>query len=50
MRANDSFCKTEESLLKNHPLYENRGDDVIYRLMKEIEELKQTTAEVESKS
>lgn len=31
--------KTEESPLKNHPLYENRGDDLVYRLQKQIEEL-----------
>ena len=36
----NNSCKIEESPLKNHPLYENRGDDVIYRLKKEIEELK----------
>jgi hypothetical protein len=40
---NNSF-KTEESPLKNHPLYENRGDDLIYRLEKQIEELKQELA------
>jgi len=50
MRANDSFYKTEESLLKNHPLYENRGDDVIYRLMKEIEELKQKLSQTSIES
>lgn len=50
MRANDSSCKTEESLLKNHPLYENRGDDVIYRLMKEIEELKQKLSQTTTES
>ena len=50
MRASDSFCKTEESLLKNHPLYENRGDDVINRLMKEIEELKQKLSQTTTES
>jgi hypothetical protein len=40
---NNSF-KTEESPIKNHPLYENRGDDLIYRLEKQIEELKQELA------
>jgi hypothetical protein len=42
MESNSS--KTEESPLKNHPLYENRGDDLIYRLEKQIEELKQELA------
>ena len=50
MRASDSFYKTEESLLKNHPLYENRGDDVINRLMKEIEELKQKLSQTSIES
>ena len=50
MRANDSFYRTEESLLKNHPLYENRGDDVINRLMKEIEELKQKLSQTTTES
>ena len=50
MRANDSFYRTEESLLKNHPLYENRGDDVINRLMKEIEELKQKLSQTSIES
>ena len=36
----NNSSKTDESPLKNHPLYENRGDDLVYRLQKEIEELK----------
>ena len=36
----NNSSKTEESSLKNHPLYENKGDDLVYRLQKEIEELK----------
>jgi hypothetical protein len=38
MESNSS--KTDESPLKNHPLYGNRGDDLVYKLQKEIEELK----------
>jgi hypothetical protein len=36
----NNSSKTEESPLKNHPLYENRGDDLVFRLQKEIEQLK----------
>jgi len=36
----NNFSKTDESPLKNHPLYENRGDDLVYKLQKEIQELK----------
>lgn len=36
----NNSSKTDESPLKNHPLYENKGDDLVYRLQKEIEELK----------
>jgi len=32
--------KINESPLKNHPLYENKGDDLVYKLQKQIEELK----------
>jgi hypothetical protein len=35
----NNSSKTDESPLKNHPLYENRGDDLVYRLQKQIEEL-----------
>ena len=35
----NNSSKPDESPLKNHPLYENRGDDLVYRLQKEIEEL-----------
>lgn len=37
----NNSCKTEESPLKNHPLYENKGDDLVYKLQKDIEELKE---------
>jgi hypothetical protein len=46
---NNSF-KTDESPLKNHPLYENRGDDLVYRLQKEIEELKLELSKIKSES
>lgn len=36
----NSSSKTDDSPLKNHPLYENRGDDLVYRLQKQIEKLK----------
>jgi len=36
----NNFSKTEDSPLKNHPLYENRGDDFVYKLKQQIEELK----------
>jgi hypothetical protein len=35
----NNSSKTDESPLKNHPLYENKGDDLVYRLQKQIEEL-----------
>jgi len=44
----NNSCKTDESPLKNHPLYENRGDDLVYRLQKEIEELKLELSKVKS--
>jgi|694.fasta_scaffold04384_10 hypothetical protein len=37
---NNSSKIEKESPLKNHPLYENTGDDLVYRLLKEIQELK----------
>jgi len=44
----NNSSKTDESPLKNHPLYENRGDDLVYRLQKEIEELKLELNKVKS--
>jgi hypothetical protein len=44
----NNSSKTDESPLKNHPLYENRGDDLVYRLQKEIEELKIELSKVKS--
>jgi hypothetical protein len=46
----NNSSKTDESPLKNHPLYENRGDDLVYRLQKEIEELKIELSKVNSES
>lgn len=41
MSTENNSSKTEqESPFKNHPLYENTGDDLVYRLLKEIQELK----------
>jgi hypothetical protein len=48
MESNSS--KTDESPLKNHPLYENRGDDLVYRLQKQIEELKLELSKINSES
>ena len=44
---NSNSCKTEESILKNHPLYQNREDDLLYRLMKENEELRSKLSKLE---
>lgn len=44
----NNSSKTDESPVKNHPLYENRGDDLVYRLQKEIEELKIELSKVKS--
>jgi hypothetical protein len=46
----NNSSKTDESPLKNHPLYENRGDDLVYRLQKEIEELKLELSKINSES
>jgi hypothetical protein len=46
----NNSSKTDESPLKNHPLYENRGDDLVYRLQKEIEELKLELSKINSQS
>lgn len=41
MSTENNSSKTEqESPFKNHPLYENTGDDLVYRLLKEIQELR----------
>lgn len=48
MESNSS--KTEESPLKNHPLYENRGDDLVYKLRKEIEELRDKLSKLDNQS
>jgi hypothetical protein len=44
----NNSSKTDESPLKNHPLYENRGDDLVYILQKQIEELKLELSKVKS--
>jgi hypothetical protein len=46
----NNSSKTDESPLKNHPLYENRGDDLVYRLQKEIQELKLELSKINSES
>jgi hypothetical protein len=48
MDMENNSSKTDESPLKNHPLYENRGDDLVYKLQKEIEELKLELSKVKS--
>lgn len=39
MNRESSFSKTEESVLKNHPLYQTGEDDFIFKTGKKIEEL-----------
>lgn len=46
----NNSCKTEDSLLKNHPLYENKGDDLVYALQKQIEQLNLQISELKNQS
>lgn len=46
MESNSS--KTDDSPLKNHPLYENRGDDLVYILQKQIQELEQKISQLDN--
>lgn len=46
----NSSSKTDDSPLKDHPLYENRGDDLVYSLQKEIEELRDKLSKLDNQS
>lgn len=51
MKMENNSYKTEESPLKNHPLYENREGDLYYTisvLQKQIEELNNQIKKLQS--
>lgn len=47
MNMENNFYKIEESPLKNHPLYENRGDD-LFKLQRQIDSLELRIQKLES--